>query len=594
MKKNTYQYSAHFAGRICQDCFEHFSNIEVALYQSKEGECPDLPNIKKAFKQLSEEEFKEMHPNLLAEDVTDDAGKVEFSIDPEKTNYQGECIEVVITFKRFDGSDKELEHPKHFRIALYKPQWDQTENGYVHYGDFILPANLWCAYLRKHGIWVICGQVTTCAKPVSPVGNVTVKAYDVDWSQDDYLGSATTDSNGYFLIYYDRSKFDRTPFSPFINIEWTGGPDVYFTIEGVDTDGNPVTLLDEPPSRGRKSDRENVSNCFCVKLCVELVPQPDPYEVPMWTHIGDYQIPDSVNLHDFTGDGYTNVGNLAFFKTMTFIGQTGKATATKKLRYRFLYAEWTGITSPTPTNPFTKDMIAKTKVGQIITSISPLILEPVYVNNPGATHNHEPDSAGWIEVEDDPMFTPITNKLISLISTKLAPAASYSNPAPNPDAGNSPPVDKAREVHKFALGYQLEEKIGLGAWTLIHDQTMEALVINNARTVLWLELDEFIVNSSLCQPIINTVTINYTVDHPHLDWYEIEIEKQGVNMHWPVPRVNHGGSLTFRGGNGTTGAINISTWDPCSYIVFLRGHRRLTNGYSGPSNEYVYRTFCKS
>lgn len=591
---NSYQYSAHFAGRICEECFEHFSNINVAIFRSKEEKCPGHPNITKAFKQLSEDEFKEIYSNLLAEGVTDDAGKVEFSIDPEKTNYQGDCIEVVITFTQLAGSDKKLESPEHFRIAFYKPQWDQTENGYVHYSNFIVPTNLWCAYLRKHGVWVICGQVTTCAKPVSPVGNVTVKAYDVDWIQDDYLGSATTDSSGYFLIYYDRSKFTRTPFSPFINIEWIGGPDVYFKIEGVDTDGNPVTLLDEPPSRGRKSDRENVSNCFCVKLCVELVPQPDPYEVPMWTHIGDYQIPDSVNLHDFTGDGYANVGNLAFFKTMAFIGQTGKATATKKLRYRFLYAEWTGITSPTPTNPVTKDMIAKTKVGQIITSISPLILEPVYVNNPSAVHNHDPDAAGWIEVEDDPMFTPITNKLISLISTKLAPAASYSNPAPNPNAGNPTPIDTAREVHKFALGYQLEEKIGLGAWTLVHDQTMEALVINNARTVLWLELDEFIVNSSLCQPIINTVTINYTVDHPHLDWYEIEIEKQGANMHWPVPRVNHGGSLTFRGGNGTTGAINISTWDPCSYIVFLRGHRRLTNGYSGPSNEYVYRTFCKS
>jgi hypothetical protein len=590
---NAYRYSAHFAGRICEECFEHFSNINVAIYRSKEEECPDRPNIKKAFKQLSEEEFKEMHPNLLSEGETDDIGKVEISIDPEKTDYQGECIEVVITFKRFVGSDKELEHPEHFRIAFYKPQWDPTEKGYVHYGDFILPANLWCAYLRKHGIWVICGQVTTCAKPVSPVGNVTVKAYDVDWIQDDYLGSASTDTNGWFFIYYDRSKFTRTPFSPFINIEWTGGPDVYFKVEGVDTDGNTVILLDEPPSRGRKPDRENISNCFCTKLCVELVPQPDPYEVPMWTHIGNYQIPDSANMHDFIAEGYAKTNNLAFFSNMDFIGQTGRATAAKNLRYRFLYAEWTGITSPTPTNPVTKDMIAKTKVGQIITSISPLILEPVYVNNPSAAHNHEPDSAGWIEVEDDPMFTPVTNKLISLISTKLAPTASYSNPSPNPNAGNPTSIDEARKEHKFAIRYQLEADTGSG-WVLVHDQTMEALVINNASTLLWLELDEFIVNSNMCQPIINTVTVKYTVDHPHLDWYEVEIEKQGANMHWPVPRINHSGSLTFRGGNGTTGAINISTWDPCSYIVFLRAHRRVTNGYSQPANEYVYRTFCKS
>jgi len=590
---NRYQYAAHFAGRICEECLEHFSNIDVAIYRSKEQECSNQANIKNAFKQLSDAEFKQMHSNLLAQGQTNEAGKVEFSIDPEKTDYQGECVEVIITFKHIAGGDKQLESPEHYRIALYKPQWDQTDNGYTHFSDFVLPTSLWCAFLKKHGIWVICGQVVTCDKPMSPVGNVTVKAYDVDWIQDDYLGSANTAPNGQFFIYYDRSKFNRTPFSPFINLEWTGGPDIYFKIEGVDTDGNPVTLLDEPPSRGRKPDRENVSNCFCTKLCVELVVQPDPNEIPMWTNIGNYQIPDSVNMHDFTTDGYEKTSNLAFFSTMDLIGQVGKATATKKLRYRFLYAEWTGITAPTPTNPVTKDMIAKTKVGQIVVSTSPLILEPVYVNNPTALHNYEPDAAGWIEVEDDPMYTPVTNKLIALKSNKLVPGASYSNPAPNPDAGTAATIDTARQVHKFAIGYQIEQDTGTG-WTLIHDQTMDALVINNANILLWLELDEFIVNSSLCQPVTSTVTVNYTVDHPHLDWYEVEIEKQGTNMHWPIPRVNHGGSLTFRGGNGTTAAIPTTTWDSCSYIVFLRAHRRLTNGYSGPSNEYVYRTFCKS
>jgi hypothetical protein len=313
----------------------------------------------------------------------------------------------------------------------------------------------------------------------------------------------------------------------------------------------------------------------------------------MWTHIGNYQIPDSVNMHDFTSDGYAIADNLAFTGNMEFLGQAGQATPAKKLRYRFLYAEWTGILPPTPVNPVTKDMIAKTKVGQIITSISPLVLEPVYVNNPGSLHNHDPDSAGWITVEDDPNFTPVGNKLITLISSKLAPSGSYSNPAPNPDAGNPAPSDVPREVYKCAFRYQLEQDTGSG-WVLAHDQTMEALVINNARTLLWLELDEFISNSNLCQPIVNTITVNYTADHPHADWYEVEIQKQGMHMNWPVPRISHGGSLSFRGGNGTTGAINISTWDPCSYIVFLRAHRRLTNGYSQPSNEYVYRTFCKS
>jgi hypothetical protein len=500
----------------------------------------------------------------------------------------------LIALRQLGNGLVNLERPEYFRVGYYKPRWDAVEAGYVHYGEFILPANLWCVYLKQHKIWVICGQVTTCSRPSYPVGGVTVKAYDVDWIQSDSLGGAITDMNGHFMIYYERSKFIKTPFSPFINVEWTGGPDLYFIIEGTDTEGNPVPLLKEDPSRGRKPDRENVSNCFCVKLCVEIGTSP-ANEVPMWTHIGNYQVPDSSNMHDFTTEGYTLVGDLAFCGQMEFIGQTGMATATKKLRYRFRYAEWTSSTVPTPDQFILGDMMAELKVGQIITSISPLTLEPVYVNKPSAAHNHQPDSKGWIEVEDNPNYTPVGNKLIALASRNFAPYESNSNPAPNPDAGNPAVMSNARKIRKFAIRYELQEKIDLGAWTSVYDQTMEALVINNADTLLWLELKEFIDNSTLCQPIVNTLTVQYTADHPHLSWYEVEVQRQGAHQYWPVPRDNYGGSITFRGGNGTTmPSIDVTGWPHCSYIVFLRAQRRLTDGYGSPSAEFVYRTFCKN
>ncbi len=120
------------------------------------------------------------------------------------------------------------------------------------------------------------------------------------------------------------------------------------------------------------------------------------------------------------------------------------------------------------------------------------------------------------------------------------------------------------------------------------------MIINNANTLLWLELDEFVSGAvNLCKPITTTVTAKYTVDHPHLDWYRVVIEKQGTNQATPVPTQNYGGSLAFRGGNGSA-ATNVTAWDACSYLVILSAHRRLTNGYAGPSNEWVYRTFCKS
>jgi hypothetical protein len=594
----TYRLSGHFAGRICEECLAHFADVKVMVYRSVESECPDEPRVAKDFQQLSAQDVENMRNRLLTEGRTNSVGMAQLVIDPAKTPYQGECIEVVVVFERLVGSDKQLESPEYFRVARYRPRWDETAIGQTSSAEFIVPSRYWCAYLQKHKVWAICGRVTLCQKPNSPIGGVTVQAFDVDWIEDDALGSAVTDASGWFLIYYDRTKFTHTPLSPFLNFEWIGGPDVYFKIEGVDTAGNPLVLLSEPRSRGRQPDRENVGHCFCVALCVETFIQ-DPTQVPMWTHIGAYQIPDAVNLHDFRTEGYTShaKGNLAFFSNLEFIGQTGKATATKQRRYRFLYAKWSGATMPTPTNPVTKEMIAATQVGVIIKSLSPLELEPVWVNNPVAARNHEPDPVtGWIEVENDPNFTPVSNKLITLISTKLAPDAVYGNPSPNPSAGTVAPLDTAREIHKYALRYQVEENTGAG-WVSVHDQTMEALVMNNANILLWLELDEFLAPSAdLCRPITHTVTAKYTVDHPHLDWYQITIERQGTPMATPVGPIGHAGSLTFRGGNGSA-ATNVSdatVWKPCSYLVMLSAHRRVTNGYSQPSIEWVYRTFCKS
>ena len=143
----------------------------------------------------------------------------------------------------------------------------------------------------RFGAWVTCGYVYDCrTKPLTPVPGVKVIAFDRDWLQDDELGSAFTDSNGRFRIDYLISDFEKTPFSPLINIECTPGPDVYFRIEAYDG----TVLLDEPSSRGRDSDRENVGPCFCVRLCVEE-PVGNPGEYPYFTHVGDFNIASDID-----------------------------------------------------------------------------------------------------------------------------------------------------------------------------------------------------------------------------------------------------------------------------------------------------------
>ena len=95
-----------------------------------------------------------------------------------------------------------------------------------------------------------------------------MRAFDVDWLQDDALGHEVTDGAGHFRIDYSADDFKKTIFSPAINLEWTGGPDFYFRVETL----SGTVLLAEPASRGRASDRENVGPCFSVDLCLEKQP----------------------------------------------------------------------------------------------------------------------------------------------------------------------------------------------------------------------------------------------------------------------------------------------------------------------------------
>src|SRR4029450_2216762 len=83
----------------------------------------------------------------------------------------------------------------------------------------------WCLVRSRFGAWVICGRVVVCDTE-APVSNVKVSAFDVDWLQDDPLGSAITDTTGKFRIDYlaDDFKRDVTHAVPFGFPGAHGGP----------------------------------------------------------------------------------------------------------------------------------------------------------------------------------------------------------------------------------------------------------------------------------------------------------------------------------------------------------------------------------
>ena len=166
-----------------------------------------------------------------------------------------------------------------------------------------------------------------------------------------------TDFSGHFLISYTRDDFEKTPLSPWgINVEWVGGPDVYFKAELGGT-----TILQEPQADGRVPGRENAGPCLCVELCTDEVVG-DPETVPHWQQVEVFDIhptPGTIGA-EFLVEGYAGTGSHAyvFGGGVTLKGNCPlKNIATgNPLEYRFTIGEWTW--SPAGDDPATMPSVA--------------------------------------------------------------------------------------------------------------------------------------------------------------------------------------------------------------------------------------------
>lgn len=266
-----YIFKGRLCGYICVDCPEPFSNLKVRLYRSSDRAMTAraVAKPKDTFAILSDDQVKEKASSLIAETETDAEGNFTFTLD-EKQRYEGGAFEVDVyceTVPRRKRTSKPPT-PLQFSITTLQPEWRRTENGAIAAWDYCLPFRYWCLVRGRFGAWTICGRLTTCGRDPLPVPGATVSAFDADWLQDDPLGSAVTDADGRFRIDYARESFEKTLFSPLINFEWVGGPDVYFTAELAGDQ-----LLDENQWTGRTPGRENIGPCFCVDLCTEKIPK---------------------------------------------------------------------------------------------------------------------------------------------------------------------------------------------------------------------------------------------------------------------------------------------------------------------------------
>lgn len=595
-----YLFKGRLCGLICDDCPEPLAGAKLRLYRPSQTQ--DVVSLaaaqpKDTLTLLDDAQIAEKSARLLAEVDIGSDGDFEVALDPRE-KYDGGAFEIDIYCGNVPRQKPPRVPPKprQFTVTTLQPQWRERDNALVAAWTYCIPFRWWCWFRGLFGAWTICGKVTVCGKKI-PVSGAKVSAFDADWLADDALGSAITDGTGKFRIDYDAADFKRTPFSPLINLEWTGGPDLYFKIESAGT-----ALLAETQARGRQPDRENVGPCFCVSLCVDVEQQP-PFDNPLFTHVGDFHIYGDIS----NASGLTSVAVLGhggpgfgFFGATKLRGYCPKQIGGAPARYRFLYED---LANP-GLLPITGALVSPVLVGARLilwdtfgTGLA-WTFQSIYIQGAGATvdptptpalppgtpwgsppaHIVVPDANGWIAVDQNGLDDGFYGPLVRFNTTAVQAALD----APGNGAGNA--VASPKNGLNLRIVYEAAPVGGAVAFS----NALDRIHINNWIEVHLLDLQEFSGGGMPCSKITNAINIQYTVDHELTAGWSIGISSAAA---FPPPPPLPSGNAP-RGGNGTH-FVDVSAWPNCAYKVVLGTVRRLTDGENDDSGRTVERIFCK-
>jgi hypothetical protein len=608
-----YLFKGRLCGFICPECQEPLFNSSVRLYRIRKDQdvtALAVADPKETFYILDDKAIKAKESSLIAEVQTDEEGAFTFELDDKQ--YQGGPFEVDV----FCGTVPHLPPVRHppspcqFSITTIQPRWIERDDALVAFWDYCIPAKYWCSVRARFGAWTICGRVTGCTTG-QPLADVTVMAFDVDWLQDDPLGSATTDAAGKFRIDYPTSAFRRTPFSPLINVELVPGPDLYFRAQAADG----TVLLSESASRGRQVDRQNVGHCFCVELCIDVDGGCAPYCNPLFSHVGDFDI--IADIDSTTGltnkavfsHGGPDFGFFGGLKLKGFVPKTAPLGAPDPMAYRFTYIHPDDpttdvrLTGPrlVPVNvgdrwimwdrfgtglALTPQSITVAGSGATVDPTPPPPVPPGTPWGPPPAHVIVPNADGWITVDQAAADGGFYGPLVRFDCAQAVPGGAV------PDDGVGVPVSTGNQRNGVTIRVIFEvARISSGTFTPIPGFTQEVHVhVNNWNEVRLLGLLEFEVGAlGSCTPLSSDLHIKYTTDHELMASWGIGITT-AASIPPPAP--------TFPSGSGPRGGAStdphiITTWPPCSYMVTLTTVRRLTDGETDDSGRTLPLTFCK-
>lgn len=627
-----FELRGRLCGYFCDECQTALTGATVRLYRSAvQGNATALAvaNPKDTFAILSDDDVAAKQSRLLAEGVVGEDGGFRVALGGDQ-RYQGEAFEVDVYCGTLHLKGPPPPHQNvQFSITTLQPMWRRGEAEAQAVFDHCLSSRYWCAVLARLGLWVICGRLTTCAKPQLPIHGATVKAFDVDWLQDDALGAAVTDAAGRFTIVYTRAAFDRTIFSPLINLEWSGGPDVYFRVEAA---GAPILV--EPPSKGRTPGRENVGHCLCVTLCTDDVPNTTPEADPHWTRVEAFNVHASLfdPALNFLPEGYAGLASQAFVfgGGVALFGNCplfNAAAPSNPLKFRFLVAEWqwagggdgTAGVMPSVAPAAPPSPLAPNAVWRVLPMTSGAMpLGDIYYNdgiNPLASVPVRPtaDAQGFITLAGFGINAPLSgggsvllnvatsnflrSGLLGYMESAAVTAAHAARfPAWGNDklqAGRALLAAEREPIRRYRIIFEVRDAT---TDTALFSDTLDSIVLDNTPSVGLLNIAELMANA--CNPIMGLTEIHalFTLDHPHLRSYSLSIDNNNGNVH-PAPPMPNGAfaplGYFFRGAAsgpaGPANAVNISADPVCAYSLNMSWVTRHYN--TGTQSRQVL--YCK-
>ena len=604
-------------GQLCGDCQEPLATAEILIYSAgKSSDIADktMANPKHTVHIRDDKSIKSMKKHLIGKGKCDDRG--EYKVELNKS-YQGGPIDIDVSIDQVPQAKVKVKKTVQVHLTTIQPQWREGVNDLYFGWDYCLSQTLWCAIRAMFDAWVICGHVRVCDENNTPVSGVQVSAFDADWLTDDFLDSATTDSSGRFRIDYSSKDFKQTFLSPLINVETPFsnllGPDVYFKIEA----GGSV-IYEEHRADGQAPGRRDVSNCFCVDLCIKVDVGPGPKPpASAWTGIGtEATIPVGAENNDFDTEGFFGPAKYGFSGTIRTTGQVAISSINKALRgnpyeYRFLVsASTTGVNGDAPLNKENFDQVvgvaantfAPIKIGQMwYTGI------PFKVVDIEALHV-DLDPHGWLDPNksvlrtftDDPALDPndLTNPatadlwhwidLDGMMGIRTQAFTDSTMPTVvNP--GDAVPSADKKAIEKIAIRFELREVVdpsGIFNYLSGSGQTLNAMVVNNTPALAKVAITEQLAGTD-CSKLTGNVGVAFTVHHPLLQSVKINLRSNdeppaGTDLAGSgIPLVNntddaqnerHSPNLSI------TGPPNNLTLHTCTYMVDLRLSRRLHNG----------------